>query len=77
MAVVAVLMLLLRRSISRPIAQIAQDMAHITTKQISIGDTNVVELQNLASGVNHMLSRLTESQRQEMENMEIIHQLEM
>ena len=38
-AVVAVLMLLLRRSISRPIAQIAQDMAHITTKQISIGDT--------------------------------------
>lgn len=76
-AVVAVLMLLLRRSISRPIAQIAQDMAHITTKQISIGDTNVVELQNLASGVNHMLSRLTESQRQEMENMEKIHQLEM
>ena len=77
MAVVAVLMLLLRRSISRPIAQIAQDMAHITTKQISIGDTNVVELQNLASGVNRMLSRLTESQRQEMENMEKIHQLEM
>ena len=76
-AVVAVLMLLLRRSISRPIAQIAQDMAHITTKQISIGDTNVVELQNLASGVNRMLSRLTESQRQEMENMEKIHQLEM
>lgn len=52
-------------------------MAHITTKQISIGDTNVVELQNLASGVNRMLSRLTESQRQEMENMEKIHQLEM
>lgn len=76
MAMVVVLMLLLRRGISRPIEQIAHDMSQIDARQIVIRSTNVVELQILANGVNDMLSKLMETQRQEMRNRERIQQLE-
>lgn len=73
---VALLMCLLRQSIVKPIKTMVQDMCAITQNQTTIRASNVAELNLLASGINGMLHKLTQSQAQEMRNMERIHELE-
>ena len=48
----------------------------ITSKRTTIHASNVAELNLLANGINDMLQKLTQSQEQEMRNMERIHELE-
>ena len=73
---VALLMCLLRQSIVKPIRIMVQDMCAITKKRTTIRPSNVAELNLLAGGINGMLHKLTQSQEQEMRNMERIHELE-
>ncbi len=76
LALVALLMGLLRQSIVKPIKAMVQDMCVITKKRNKIRVSNVAELKLLATGINDMLNKLTQSQDQEMRNMERIHELE-
>ena len=76
LVLVALLMSLLRQSIVKPIKTMVQDMCMITSKRTTIHASNVAELNLLANGINDMLQKLTQSQEQEMRNMERIHELE-
>ena len=69
------LLVQLRRSISEPIQQIAEDMKQITLETTGIAQSNIRELAVFTSGVNQMLLWLHKMQRQEMDNRERVYQL--
>jgi len=71
----AFLLIQLRRSIWKPIWQIAADMKHLSLETHAIGESRMRELAVLTSGVNQMLAWLHGMQRKEMDSRERAYQL--
>jgi len=69
------LLVQLRRRISEPIQQIAEDMKRISLETTGIEQSNIKELAVLTSGVNQMLAWLHKMQRQEIDSRERVYQL--